>query len=248
MDEPTKTDDAEANYLEELVGEGKRYKTAAELAKAKIHADAFIENLKTQTEELRTELDRRMALEEMFLKTKDNDPKPVDPPTEDKTTADPPKQVQADQSKVDESELIEKVKAELKREAEQTSRTANFEAVKTRLLEELGDPDKVNKFMDERSKELGFSVSELADVAAKSPTAFYNLLGLKKGTTSSPDLPGTVKTEALQTSPMSSQPKPGTKAYYDKMRKEDPRKYLSAAVQLEIHKAYMKDPAAFNNG
>lgn len=246
MDEPIKTDDAEANYLEELVGEGKRYKTAAELAKAKIHADAFIENLKTQTEELRTELDKRMALEEMFLKTKNDDTKPVDPPIEDKTTADPPKQVQADQSKVDESELIEKIKAELKREAEQTSQAANFEVVKTRLLAELGESDKVNKFMDEQSQKLGFSVSELADIAAKSPTAFYNLMGLQNQTKASPDLSSTVKTEAFQ--PSNSQPKPGTKAYYDKMRKESPRKYLSAAVQLEIHKAYMKDPAAFNNG
>jgi hypothetical protein len=246
MDNPTKTENAEANYLDELVGEGKRYKTAAELAKAKIHADAFIENLKTQTEELRAELDKRMALEEMFLKTKNDDLKPVDPPIADKTTADPPKQVQADQSKVDESELIEKVKAELRRDAEQTSRAANFETVKTRLLEEMGDPDKVNKFMDEQSQKLGFSVSELADIAAKSPTAFYNLLGLQNRTKASPDLSSTVKTEAFQLS--TSQPKPGTKAYYDKMRKESPRKYLSAAVQLEIHKAYMKDPAAFNNG
>src|SRR4029450_8159059 len=57
--------DPNKNYLEELVGEGKKFKTPEDLARGKAESDSFIERLQKELHGLRNELKSRLQLEEV---------------------------------------------------------------------------------------------------------------------------------------------------------------------------------------
>lgn len=122
-----------------------------------------------------------------------------------------------------------------------------MEQVETRLLEVYGEAEKVNEAVQNKAAELGISVSFLKEAAAKSPSAFYGLLGLNQDSAKpSPPKPA-LNTAGLRPAESSSgEPKPGTKAYFDKIRREDPRRYFRRDTQLELYKAAMANPAEFN--
>jgi hypothetical protein len=58
--------DPNKDYAEELLGEGKRYKTAAELARGKVEADLFIKKLTDELAELRASLKGEEKLQELM--------------------------------------------------------------------------------------------------------------------------------------------------------------------------------------
>ena len=84
--ESTQTDPS-TSYLEQLVGEGKKYSNPEELAKAYFNADGFINHLKNETGSLREELEKRMTLEELLAEKQQEqqistEPKAVEQPQE----------------------------------------------------------------------------------------------------------------------------------------------------------------------
>ena len=56
--------------LEELVGEGKKYASAAELAKAMLHAQQHIDKLQGENGEFRSKLERASTIDEILGKDK----------------------------------------------------------------------------------------------------------------------------------------------------------------------------------
>lgn len=246
MDEPAKT--AESSFFSELVGEGKKYKTVEDLAKAKVNADQFIAHLERQTNELREDLEKSMTIE-AFMKTKAQDDTQtaddaVDPNAggpSGETTPEPVKQ----EGSIDKSDLIEQIKAELRKEQEQTQAQSNISSVEQRLMEIHGDEEAVNKAINEKAAELGVSVKWLQDTASTSPTGFYSLMGITKDTPKvAKTLNPALKSEGAPAAE-SVTPQPGTKAYYDEIRKTDKRRYFSREMQLEMYKASMTDPDKF---
>lgn len=207
------------DIISQLVGEGKKFKTAADLAKGKLEADAFIEQLKAENAEMRT---RMGGLEEIVktLKPLNNG---VDGNSQGVTK--PP---------VDDGSLDEKVARALEAQTEQAKRKANLEASVAKLRETHGDDTKVREAIASRASELGMSTKELQVMAEKSPVAFLSLMGAeKKGTTP----PATSATRGGQTqAPVSSS---GVKnfAYFENLRKTMGSKYYDAKIQNDLFKA-----------
>ncbi len=88
-----------------------------------------------------------------------------------------------------------------------------------------------------KAAELGLSIEFLKDVAAKSPTAFLNVMGETEKPLVESDLTkSSVNSEGLKRQ-NNVVLKEGTKAYFDNLRKTDPKTYWTPHTQQRIFEA-----------
>lgn len=221
------------NPLENLVGEGKKFKSVEDLAKSKIEADNFIETLKTENAQFKAQLAERVSLEEAIkaLQTPKAPPVP-NAPTE----------------RVEEKvpDLSQRIKAELESVERDRILKNNVETVANKLVEVYGSEEKAKEVVNNLAKELGVSTKWLMDSAAASPKAFFKQVGLDETKTATTPAPrGDVNTEAFrklnttQHAPGSYEHIRDTVAGSDVKKMLDPR-YLNASMQ-----AALKDPDKF---
>lgn len=135
--------DPSTSYLEQLVGEGKKYSNPEELAKAYFNADGFINHLKNETGSLREELDKRMTLEELLaVKQQEQqistEPKAVGQPQETPVIEPQPTE------KVD-LDLGAEVRRILTEESVKKTADSNLETVMNSLMSTYGDADKARE-------------------------------------------------------------------------------------------------------
>lgn len=217
---------------DQLVGEGKKYKTPDDLAKAKLHADTHIERLTQELEALRTDLNTRITLEEFMTKVSSpNNVAPVVDPTP--STVAP---ANADNL------TAEKVQEILDQRDAQKTRAANTEYVKNELSKKFGG-DYLNN-LNAKTQELGLTPAQVQTMAATAPKALLALFG----TTAAPVPPG-------RTAPPTSayDPNRGPQVsndrdaqFYKKLLKENPREYWSRETQIRMHDDAMRLGANFN--
>lgn len=211
--------------FDDLVGDGKRYKTTDDAAKALVHKDQFIEQLKREKAEVLASLSQRIK-EEDFLKkleevTTPKLPEQRDPPVErgnepDKSAVKPE----------DVERIIEQREAKTKREA-------NLQAVTDRLQETFGAEFKAR--VQSQAKAMGETTAYLTDLAARNPQMFYQLMGMNQPR----------REDAFSAPPRSSvntdsRPVSGMKDYnhFARLRKEKgDHWYFSTPVQQEIWRA-----------
>lgn len=207
--------------LNDLVGEGQKYKTPDDLAKAYAHLERHSKTVERENAEIRARLDVIEAnpnpKEDEDNKGRESAPVGDNPPTPPKEAPDPSENGDF------RSQIREEVKA--LNEAERAK--ANIEAAAQRMVEVYGDTAKANEAVVKRAGELGVSVEWLRDSASRSPSAFYATMGISQG--------------ASQSTPASH---PGARLpndsnvknfeYFDKIRKDNPKLYFSAANQSEM--------------
>jgi hypothetical protein len=230
---PAEPQKASTHYLDQLVGEGKKFKSLEDLARGKAESDSYVEQLKSEIEELKERVGKSKSVDDLIerLQQRSTEQKPLSSNTGNE-------QDQARMSGTDEivrllkEEIPKIVKDQLtdsqKKELETTNRTLVNEAM-TRVY-----GDKAGEHLDRRSKELGVGKEFLLETAQRSPKAFLELMGithdkLKKATPSSP-VQTSIRTEDFQT----STPEPGSWEDYEKLRKENPALYWSPRVQKQM--------------
>lgn len=216
-------DAPETTAFEEIVGEGKKFKSPEDLARAKIEADRTIEARNEELERHREEI-RRQAQEIELLKRPreplaQEPPKAADRPVEDEPNKD----------------LASRIREELRQAQEEDVQAQNIRSVANRLTEVYGSPDKAREVVVAKAEELGLSVEFLQSVASKSPKAFFAQLGLAENTPSQNQNSSRsdVNTVALANT-SSSAPKQGSYASYEEMRKTQPKRYFSAEIQNQM--------------
>lgn len=217
--------------FDELVGEGKKYKTNDDAAKAIVEKDRFIDQLKNETQQLRQELTARPAVDRSqeildrleALKTT---------PVTERTETIPPERTEVKGLSVED---IERVMNERESKARAQS---NINTVKQKLIEQFGD--KYPQALKSMAEKNGLSDKALDTLAAQSPQLVLNLFG-------------TVRPETAFTPPNSSVdpsfvPTSGTARnheYYEKLKSTDKTKYLSKPVQMQMYKDAMTLKEAF---
>lgn len=227
------------NSLEALVGEGKKYKDVAELAKAYQHLDIFAENLKRENAETREELGKRLSVEEQVRalanQRAEQPPAITTPPVQ--TTPEPVKAIT-------DEDLVARIREVQQKDSLAQRAQTNAQAVESRLITTFGDETKANDFVNQKASELGVSVAFLLDAAKTSPTGFYKLVDLQAEPTPSPSASRSdVNTSALPATHV----KPNTKAYYDNLRRQDLKLYLSPRIQNQMMKDILANRDAFYN-
>jgi hypothetical protein len=218
----TEEDNAQTNenYLNQLVGEGKKFKDLEALAKGKLEADRHIGEITKTLDELRAELSKqdyaKSLLEQM---SKGSETRQDDPPP---NTSSSSNTENTTQSASDIESLVEKVITE--KEKNRTV-TQNLSVVSEEMEKQFGD--KAGSILKSKSQELNISVDRLKEIAAESPTAFFQMIGVsskKPQATSAPQ--SSVRSETF-----SSNLQDRDFDYYQKLRKESRSLYYSPKVQ-----------------
>jgi len=215
--------------LEGLVGEGKKYVDVEALAKAYGEADGFINQLKTEGTGLREELDKRLSAEDVLSEVKSEREELA------KTIASAAENTTP---QLDEEVLSKLISKTVDQRDEQKVADTNIMQVDAKMKEVYGD--KAKDVLATKAQELGLSIEYLAGVASKSPSAFFNVVGLSpdqsKVTTPSVTV-GTTNTEAVEKVMAASTIQPGTMKYFEEIRKANPRKFFSPEIQNQLFKA-----------
>lgn len=205
----------------DLVGEGKKYKTLEALAASHVYANEFIETLKKENKEKEEKLEKAIKTEELFNKL---------------TATKEPVQTSTTTSLEDIQKIVLNTITQTKtKDIEAT----NVKTANDTLVNHFGTTDKAKEYVENKSKELGLSINFLMDTAAKSPTAFYNIMevNVKRNVESTGIIKGTINTEGKIDN---SNIKFGSEAYYNQMYKTDPRKYNSPQIQKQIQESAAK--------
>lgn len=222
--------DPTKNYLEELVGENKKFKTAEDLAKGKFMSDSYISTLERQRDEmredylkLREEAAASTRLQELLDKLEekaDLTSRELPLSNEEKSTGVNPEQV----------ESLVSAQVLAMRESERQEENRRF--VERMLNERLGSNYK--SVLKEQAKALELTDDEVNLMAKNKPNLFLKTFGL--------DQP--VKTESFQ-APLRSQSRTDTFApqttkrtysYYQNMRKTNPNLYLDRKIAIQMDK------------
>lgn len=227
-DQPkVETPNEPSELLGSLVGEGKKFKDAEALAKAKLESDRFIEQIKSENAGLRKELEERTKISQAL--------------DEIKKRAEQGNQPHDKPAAIDPNEIKDLVKNTLNETVRENTAKQNVLEAERHVIEKLGSKDAALKFITEKARDLGVSGDWLMGVAASNPKALYSVLGLDGTAKQQPTSPvspnNPVNTAKKEFVPNGAGPKAGTKEYYDDMRRKEPNKYWSSAVQNEIFKA-----------
>ena len=227
-------------HLTTLVGEGKKYGDSESLAKAYSNADDFIGQLKTENQELRSELDKRLNAEDVLSEIKREREETLKATQISRENTTP---------KLDEEALSKLISSTLDEKENQKEATANLTTVDSQMKKLYG-AEKAKEVLETKAQELNLSVDFLAGVAAKSPNAFFNTLGIsqKSETTIPTTTVSTTNTQAVKEVNAGSILAEGTWESFEALRKSNPRKYFSPEVQNQMFKMRKeKGPEGFYN-
>ena len=214
-----------AAKFEDLVGEGKKFATADDLAKGKAESDAFIRQLTEELKGLRESVtkdnnatDNLAALQAELadLKAKLNKPVEPSPNTKGELTT---------------GQLEEIVASVITKQEQSRTSAQNVSVANHKMVEIFGD--KAQETFQQRAIELSMTAGELKAIAAKSPNAFYRIMGIE-GTKPGAHIDtqsSKLNTAALPSNP--GQPKKGTAAYYNQVRKTVGNQAFFSDVKLQ---------------
>lgn len=214
------------NYLAELVGEGRKFKTVDDLARGKAESDRFISKLQQELDELRKEVEKQDYASELLAKLQEKN-KATDTSTVINTGKENEKPNSSNLSESDVKALVTNLLTE---QEKKNTASQNITKASQELSKRWGE--KAGEVLKTKAQEIGMSVERLQEMAAESPTAFLKLVDATESAPSNPNLPKSkVNTEQFSSS--------GTErdwTYYQNLRRESKRKYFSAEVQRQMFK------------
>lgn len=168
--------DPNKDYAEELLGEGKRYKTASELARGKVEADLFIKKLTDELAELRANLKGEEKLQALM----------------DKLTAAQTSQTGNTTSSVNQTNesapsvanalSLEDVQKLLEERERKSAEAANLRLATQKVQEVYGA--NAGLVVEEKAASLGMTKAQLEALAKSNPTAFLKIVDAEKAPSS----------------------------------------------------------------
>lgn len=218
--------------FDQLVGTDRKFKTQEDLAHAAIEKDRFIEQLKRETKGLREELDRALKDKNTDKRLDEIMTRLAQPTTalsnNEVTTLNEPAV-----SALKQEDVAEIVRKALANEFETRSAQENANRVVQQLKATFGDNYATR--LEQRTQELGLSKAEMNALAARSPSAFMELVSPK----SAPQRTQEPPRSGFNTTAQPQETGEKTYSSFEKMRTStDPNeraRYWSPTVQLEIH-------------
>lgn len=223
----------QVNYLEELVGDGKKFKTPEDLAKGKAEADRYIETLKQELEAAKAQAANGANVESILAEIKKlNESKPGNdggqPPMNERENTTIPN--------IEELVLQTLTKTEAERQARE-----NKNSVIAKMNEVWGADS--GKELSKTAANLGVSVEYLNSVAQQSPKVFFQLTGLNTNR-SAPS--GTT----VPTSKVNFGGPEGTvrdARFYRELKKSNPKLYADTKTQIQMARDAQRIGESFFN-
>ena len=212
------------SFVDHLVGDGKKFKDIEALAKGKLEADRHIGEITKTLDELRAELAKqdyaKNLLEQMSKGSETGAEQPTPVTTSSSNTEN------TTQSASDIESLVEKVIT-----AKEKNKTAsqNISVVGEEMQKQYGD--KTAEVLKAKSLELNMSLDRLKEIAAESPTAFFQLIGVKKMGEKTSTSTGVTTQSTIRSETFNSYSQDRNFDYYQKLRKENRSLYYSPKIQ-----------------
>lgn len=221
--------DETKDYVEELVGENKKFKTVADLARGKQQSDVYIKTLETKMDELRSD----------YLKERENSQatanlqKLIDQYEQKLASSKEPPANEDEKAGYDPKEIETLVSNKIKENELSKKQQENSNLVRTKLKERYGNS--YVSVLKAQADELGLTDEDVDALARKSPKAFFKTMEL--------DEP--VQQDNFQTPPRSDRrndnfaPKGQTKrtwSYYQDMKKTNPTLYHDPKINVQMAK------------
>ncbi len=238
--------DPNKNYLEELVGDGKKFKSVEDLAKGKAIADNYVTILEKKADEMRKQLEdmeveRRAGatLQELIdqAKNSNNNLQVPNNPNGNEVNNQPG-------LKIEDGECLFEQRFTQREREKQEAMNANL--VQSKLMERFGD--KYPSFLTEQMETLGLNTEDVNLMAKTRPNFLIKALGLDQ-TPQQNDL--------FQAPPRSSQrndnfaPRGSTKrtwSYYQDLKKSNPNLYNDPKTNVQMQNDYLQLGTAFEDG
>ena len=231
------------NYLSELVGEDKKFKSPEDLAKGKWEADNYIGTLESKLDELRKELEKRETadeiadrLQQQFSNREASSRETHQTPSENARTDD-----QKNFEGLSREELVKLLDQRLEEREVVSKAQRNRAEVSKTLNEKIGAT--ANKWLADRANDLGVTVQYLQQQAEVSPKAFYNLVGLnqQQGNVGFNPPSSSLNSGAR----LDSGTQVRNNAFYEKLFKENPKLRFDAKTTVQMHKDATRMGEAF---
>lgn len=212
--------------ISELVGEGKKFNSIEALALGKIESDKYIANLERQNRELQEDVGKKEYAKELLdqLRNKAADPVPASTVAPESVTTGPidsttpPVLSEEDLKSLVEETLVSRDRAAVAK--------ANVETVDRQLTEMFGTEAAAK--IEAKSQELNLTKERLQEIAAESPAAFMSLIG------EAPKPNPLVTQGTVNTSSVLTESNERNSAYYQKLRREDPKSYHSVKISQQM--------------
>lgn len=230
--------DPDKSYVEQLVGEGKKFKDAEAMAKGKVESDTYIETLTKKLDDISAELEKRMTAEEIAdqIRSKMQPPASTQTPNPgDGENADGTNQnTNQNQQNFSTDDIERLLEQKIEEKSKVSKATANLDEANKVLREKIGVT--ANQYLSDKASEMGVSLEYLKEQAAVSPKAFFNMIGLNQPSASNTGF-------NPPSSSVSTIPSGGTErneAYYTKLYKESPNLRLDKDTSIQEHKDRMR--------
>jgi hypothetical protein len=214
----------EGDPLNELVGEGKKYKTVEDLARSRLEADQHIGKLEVENAALRQAVLTEVDPAEMLRKVQ---------AAKGSGNAVPNQSNQSPVAPLSEERVLELLSAR----EENQKRQQNKAVYDNALAKAFGE--KTAEVLANRLGELGMDKDSLEALAVKNPTAALRILGVNSGgSAGSGSLTGSVTTEAYLSEKLNGEVK--NFAYFNKLRQDLKERFYEPEVQREMWQARQK--------
>lgn len=226
--------DDNKNWLEELVGEAKKFKSPEELAKGKAEADRYIKTLEQQKDEIRNmylglkeQVDGRAKLEDLIDRIEKGKTSNSDDSNTSEDREKPPT--------FDLTQMKSMIAQELQEADVQKRRASNYAEVQKTLKEKFGP--RVNEVLKEKMDTLMIDDAYMVGTAKHSPQAFYSLMGINDQTPPQETMFQAPPRTTVRPTTFSNQNDGArTLAYYEKLRETNPKAYLDPKIQVQMDK------------
>lgn len=233
--------DPSKNYLEELVGEGKKFKDPESLARGKFEADRFIEHKNREFDQLRedylklrSDYNTSQKLGELLDKLS----------TQQSDTMNSPPVVDTQKPIMDPEQFNSLVSKQIQEYEAQKRETENMNLVRSKLQERFG-ADYAQQLKSQATN-LGLTDTQVDDLARKAPRAFFKTLGLDDAPAQSGfQAPPRSNVRSDNFSPTTQK---RTWSYWQNVKRTDPQLYLSPSTQTQILKDAVELGPAFKDG
>ncbi len=232
----TSGDNTEVNYLD--VAKEKFKQESGELdieglARGKYESDSHINNLESENNQLREDLDSRTNMQQFLDKLEELRPRTS---SGNNQTHESESQESVDETSGLSADDVEKlINSRLTATQEGLTRESNINKSISAMKNAWGN--NYRDTIDSKAHELGVGKDFLNNLAASHPTAFIKLVGAD--VTKEPLKPSSVFEAPRSTHNVNMTNIDGTKrnyAYYSKMRKDNPQKYHSVENTREMHR------------
>lgn len=235
--------DPSKDYLTELVGDGKKFKDQAALARGKYEADQYIEILKREKDAMRSEY-LKLRDENM---TKANLQEIIDQIKKERlTSSDTTTAKEVDeQPKVNPEEIETLIERKMEARESAKKQSENFSLVQKKLKEQWGT--NYASVLKQQTESLGLDDEFVNQLAKTNPNVLFKTLGFDQQT----------KDNLFQTPPRSNQrsdnfaPRGAEKrtwSYYQDLMKKDPNLRFDRQLSVQMQRDAIEMGEAFRDG